>query len=140
MFSSKVSPRGQESYQGVVLSVVDGSEVVVVMVVVGGVVLLSRSLCCRRRRILISRNRRRRALFMSPPLPTGIWLLNLEFGIWLLPWGPPPLLPLLSNRMGLLPWRAMICLMRSQLDLLRSKLHRVAPGSNPTTHRRVKEE
>lgn len=85
MFSSKVSPRGQESYHGVVLSVVDGSEVVVVMVVVGGVVLLSRSLCCRRRRILISRNRRRRALFMSPPLPTGSWLLNLEFGIWLLP-------------------------------------------------------
>lgn len=140
---SEISPRVQGSYQGVVFSVVVGSEVVVVMVVVGGVVLLARSLCCRRRRIFISRNRRRWALFTSPPLPTGIWLLNLEFGIWLLlceKCRPPPLLPLVSNRMGLLPWRAMICLMRSQLDLLRSKLHRVAPGSNPTTHRRVKEE
>lgn len=134
MLSSKVSSRVQESYQGVMFSVVVGSEVVVGMVVVGGVVLLARSLCCRRRRILISRNRRRRTLFMSSPLPRGIWLLLCE------KCRPLPLLPLLSKRMGLLPWRAMICLMRSQLDLLRSKLHRVAPASNPTTHRRVKGE
>lgn len=59
VFSSKVSPRGQESYQGVVLSVIGGTVVVVVVVVVvvgSTVVLLARSLSCLKRRILISRD------------------------------------------------------------------------------------
>lgn len=36
---------------------------------------------------------------------------------------------LVTTRIGLLPLRAMICLMRSQLDLAKVKLHEVAPES-----------
>lgn len=38
-------------------------------------------------------------------------------------------LDLVTSRMGLLPLSAMICLMRSQLDLAKVKLHEVAPES-----------
>lgn len=38
-------------------------------------------------------------------------------------------LALVMIRMGLLPLRAMICLMRSQLDFAKVKLHVVAPES-----------
>lgn len=44
---------------------------------------------------------------------------------------------LVTIRIGLFPLRAMICLMRSQLDFARVKLHGVAPESYPTMQSRV---
>lgn len=127
---NQLSTGNQESYQEVVLSVsgaVVGAivvVVVVVVVVVAGVVLyLARNRCWRslRRRRIRSRLRRS-ALCMLAWLSVGVGAAMLAAVV-------RTAFALVTIRMGLLPLIAMICLMRSQLDLAKVKLHGVAPES-----------
>lgn len=128
---NQLSTGNQESYQEVVLSVsgaVVGAivvVVVVVVVVVGVVLCLARNRCWRslRRRRIRSRLRRS-ALCMLAWLSVGVGAAST-----LLAAVVRTAFALVTIRMGLLPLIAMICLMRSQLDLAKVKLHGVAPES-----------
>lgn len=126
---TQLSTGNQESYQEVVFSVSGGvvGAIVVVMVVVvvgAGVVLCLAWNCClrslRKRRIRsrLSRSALCMLAWLSVVLTTTLLAVVVLTGF-----------ALVTIRMGLLPLRAMICLMRSQLDFAKVKLHGVAPES-----------
>lgn len=128
----QLSTGNQESYQDVVLSVSGGVVgacvvVVVVVVVVVAMVVLKppRNLCIRS-----LRRRKIRSLLSLSALWALAWLsVVTTLCSTALAAVVRTAFALVTSRMGLLPLSAMICLMRSQLDLAKVKLHEVAPES-----------
>lgn len=132
----QLSTGNQESYQDVVLSVsggVVGACVVVVVVAVVVVVVVVAFVVLRPPRNLCNRSLRRRKMRSLLSL-SALWALAwlsvvTTFCSMALAAVVRTALGLVTSRMGRLPLSAMICLMRSQLDLARVKLHEVAPES-----------